>query len=299
MNDQADTLRRIMGKRKSTSSSSTGVNRAEVITVASGKGGVGKSSLVANIGSLLARDGLRVLLVDGDFGLANLDILLGVEPLATVEQVLEGSVGVREAVVGVEQNLWLLPASSGFVGARGWEPERKEELSQLFAEFPWEMDLVLMDLGAGIQENVTSLHSPIYHSLIVVTPEPTSITDAYGLIKVLRRESGVNHLYVIVNQVTDGREASGVFQKLNDVASRFLDVELEYVGHCLRDEKFVRSVMKRKTLIDLDGGAAAIPTLELLAKRLKSMVDVLGNDPALMPVSGAGFWRSLLGEVKA
>jgi flagellar biosynthesis protein FlhG len=300
--DQADTLRRLMQKRKSSSSGerTDGLARAQVLTVASGKGGVGKSSLVANLGALLARSGLRVLLVDGDFGLANLDILLGVQAQGSVEQVLDGTIGVREAVVGVEQNLWLLPASTGFAAARAWKDDSRERLISLFESFPWEMDLVIVDAGAGIQDNVLRLHSPLYRSLVVLTPEPTSFTDAYGLIKLLKRECAVNRVSVIVNQVTDGREGIATFQKLKDVADRFLDVRMEYLGHCVRDEKFVQAVMKRKTLLDLDSGTAAVQALELLAKRIRCEAgNPAGLNVVTVPKNAAGFWRTLLGEVKA
>jgi flagellar biosynthesis protein FlhG len=337
MSDQADTLRRLMQQKNSEPRAGRTDSKLtpRVMTVASGKGGVGKSCLVANLGTMLARQGLKVLLVDCDFGLANLDIILNVQPAATLEQVLQGEATLQEAVVGVEPGLWLIPSVSGVIDGllqsqnisktefRGADSSTRDRLAHLFSEFPWEMDLILLDVGAGIHQNVLSLHHTSFETTIVITPEPTSLTDAYGLIKVLKMQVGIRRAGVIVNQVADGREGSRVFQKLNDVANRFMDVQLEYIGHWQKDEKVTQSVLKRKILIDLDEGALSVPSLNLLTKRIQSLsqgidrnVDKqrLGpistasalrtgrfmDEPAqLAPGNTARFWRTLLGEVKA
>jgi flagellar biosynthesis protein FlhG len=295
-----------------------------IFTVASGKGGVGKSCLTANLGALLARSGLRVLLIDGDTGLANLDIILGLAPehRATLEQVIDGRARIQDAIVGVEPNLWLIPAASGLSEIRTSGPETRLRLLEIFEECPWEMDVILIDAGAGIGQNVLSLHSPAFESLIVLTPEPTSMTDAYSLIKLLRRHMGISRANVIVNQVTDGRQGLAIFQKLKEVAARFTDVELEYAGHCPRDEKITTSVMKRKILLDLDKDAPSVPCLELLAKRMlakcqeiqvretrvahgwgsltqDSVRNRFQDEPAqAAPGNTTKFWRTLLGEVR-
>ena len=314
--DQANTLRKIMQNRRGSPGTSGKSSGPRVVTVSSGKGGVGKSSFVANVGTKLAREGLKVLLVDGDLGLANLDIMLNVQATATLEDVLMGRALLQQSIVGVEQNLWLIPAASGFLSARYADQNTRNQLMALFENCPWEMDLILLDLGAGIQNNVLSMHNPTYLSTVMLTPEPTSFTDAFGLMKLLRREQGITNVSIIVNQVTDGREGQHIFQKLKDVASRFIDVQLDYLGHWQKDEKITQSVMKRKLLLDLDQGASSIPSLELLAKRLKSKcVDLSGHFSSnetlsnlrgesgfeLKPLTGniAGFWRTLLGEVKA
>lgn len=325
MSDQADTLRRLMSQRQvlgvSRGSSLEKVygNGPAVFTFASGKGGVGKSCLTANLGTVLARAGLRVLLVDGDMGLANLDILLGAQATATLEQVLDGECTIQQAIVGLEPNLWLIPASAGLMEVRTADVKTRKRFLSLLERCPWEMDVVLVDIGSGIQHNVLSMHHAGFESTVVLTPEPTSMTDAYSLIKILRRQIGLGRVNIIVNQVTDGREGVKVFQKLKDVAGRFVDVELDYLGHCQRDEKITQSVMKRKILLDLDSGAPSIPSLELLAKRIRAKCqgriaempqnsDVgrpltsgrFQDEPAQRaPGNTAGFWRTLLGEVNA
>jgi flagellar biosynthesis protein FlhG len=295
--DQADTLRRLMEERQSKvqntkprkyRSHDDGRPGPRVLTVASGKGGVGKSCFVANMGTMLARQGFKVLLVDCDFGLANLDIILNVQPSATLEQVLDGTATIQEAVVGVEPNLWLIPAVSGLMDGvlKTEDALNRERLLDLLERFPWEMDFILMDIGAGIQPNVLSLHHPTFESLVVITPEPTSLTDAYGLIKMLKRHVGITRANVIVNQVTDGREGVRVFQRLNDVAKRFIDVELEYIGHWQKDEKITEAVIKRKILLDLNEGALSVPSLKLLAKRVQSLGQNVDKS-RLGPISAA------------
>ena len=169
--DQANTLRRIMSNRKSSGPIGKSRQGPLVMTVASGKGGVGKSSFVANIGALLARQGIRTLLIDGDLGLANLDILLGVHASHTLEDVLNGTSPLQQAIVGIEPNLWLIPAASGFLEIREANEQTRNKLIHLFENCPWEIDLILVDVGAGIQENVVSLHNPTYLSAVVLTPE--------------------------------------------------------------------------------------------------------------------------------
>jgi flagellar biosynthesis protein FlhG len=210
------------------------------------------------------------MLVDGDFGLANLDIMLGVQPVATLEQVLAGEARLQDAVIGVEPNLWLVPAASGVMNVRQSDLPTRQKIARLFDNCPWEMDVIIMDVGAGIQSNVLSLHSPAFKSVIVLTPEPTSLTDAYGLIKTLRRNTAVAEFHVLVNQVTDAREAKATFQRLKDVADRFIDVRIEFLGHCERDEKITQAVMNRKILLDWNGSeSGAVRSLRSLAMNVQ------------------------------
>lgn len=247
------------------------------------------------------------MLVDGDFGLANLDILLGVQPGATLEQVLAGEASLQDAIVGVEPNLWLVPAASGLLEMKNAPESTRDRLASLFDQCPWEMDLILVDVGAGIQPNVLSLHSPVFRSLVMLTPEPTALMDAYGLIKLLNRHTAVSEFHIVVNQVTGEREARQVFQKFKDVADRFIDVRMEYLGCWNRDEKVKQAVMNRKILLDYESEADSISSLRSLAINLQTkfvaeyletrdstdLTDTLGS--SLVVGNTKRFWKTLFG----
>jgi flagellar biosynthesis protein FlhG len=301
MADQASTLRRLMLQKNAVEGgvdpirvASTRLRQpsaprqSRVISVASGKGGVGKSCLVATLGTWLARRGQRVLMIDGDFGLANLEILLNVQASATLEEVMRGDATIADAIIGVEPNLWLIPSASGLMAYREADLPTRQKIVTLLNDLPWSMDTVLIDGGAGVGDAVLNLHGMGHQSLVVVTPDPTSISDAYALIKQLRTRVGVSQIGVVVNFVTDGREAQGVFKHLQEVTTRFLDVRLEFVGHWERDEKVSQSVLRRKILLDLDSKARSIPSLNLLGKRIEER-----------PANSAEFWKTLFYEVRA
>ncbi|MBL7716710.1 MAG: P-loop NTPase [Bdellovibrionales bacterium] len=265
--DQADTLRRLMqfhGKKITPAPRL----RQPVYVFSSGKGGVGKSVCVSHLGAQLARQGLRVLLVDGDFGLANLDILLNIQPVATFEEVVSGQASMKEALIGVEPNLWLLPSGSGWLEARAWAPDFREKLVGLFEACPWEMDVILVDSGAGIHESVLSLHQHEVNSVVLLTPEPTAFADAYGLIKTLNRVKEIRDFKIVVNQVASEAEGEEIFNKFQGVCRKFLEVNLQFFGSICRDEKVTQAVMKRKILLDLDMRASAVQGLERISRRL-------------------------------
>jgi flagellar biosynthesis protein FlhG len=280
------------------------LSRTRVFTVASGKGGVGKSCFVANLGASIARQGQRVLLIDADVGLANLDILLNTEVTATLEQVLQGEANARDALVGIEPNLWLMPARSGLTQTTQWSISERLELADLLESLPWEIDVVLIDCGAGISDSVLRLHQPEFESLVVLTPDPTAIADAYGLIKMLQRERSVSEFKLAVNQVTDAQQAQNVFKKIKEIADRFIDTDLSYLGHIPRDEKMIQAVLRRKILLDLDSEAPAARCLDWIAKRLVGQIsEELDNEAnqglvRQMPGKSAQFWQTLLGEVR-
>lgn len=269
--DQASTLRTLMRARRAfsgggispqieTEQRSAGgsgiLQGARTITFSSGKGGVGKSTLAANLGALLARHGHKVLLVDGDFGLANLDLILGissglVSQSARLEEVIDGQARIQDAWVGVAPHLWLLPACSGL--GQSFEPrvDLESRLERLLAQLPWEMDFILIDAGAGQGENVQSLHLKRAESVIVLTPEPTAIADAYSLIKLLILQKRVGRFKILVNQVADARQALQAYHRLEGVVRRFLGVEIEFLGHVPRDERIAYSVMQKRLYVDL------------------------------------------------
>jgi flagellar biosynthesis protein FlhG len=269
--DQASTLRTLMRARRAFSGGGSPAGKvsgqgdlvgarmlrgARTLTFSSGKGGVGKSTLAANLGALLARQGHKVLLVDGDFGLANLDLILGISTSlasqgARLEEVIDGHARIQDAWVGVAPHLWLLPAASGLGQSFESRLDLEARLERLLTQMPWEMDFILIDAGAGQGENVQSLHLKSSESVIVLTPEPTSIADAYSLMKLLILQKRVCRFKILVNQVADARQALQAYHRLEGVVRRFLGVEIEFLGHVPRDERIAYSVMQKRLYVDL------------------------------------------------
>ncbi|MBI5444839.1 MAG: MinD/ParA family protein, partial [Deltaproteobacteria bacterium] len=211
-----------------------------VIAVTSGKGGVGKTSIVANLGTLLARRGLKVTLLDADFGLANIDILLNLSPAKNLGHLLRGEAAPSDVLVSAGQGLKVIPGASGIAALADLERPEREALLSSLAPLTAGADLVFVDTSAGIGRNVVELCAASTEVLLVTNPEPTSITDAYGLIKVLVGKRPNCTVRLLVNSVSGAREARSVFFKLDQVASRFLDRRISYVGPIERDDCFGR-----------------------------------------------------------
>lgn len=242
--------------------------RTHVIAVSSGKGGVGKTNVVANLAVALAKAGKRVLVLDADLGLGNLDVLLGLVPRYTIEHVLSGAHTLDEILLEGPAGIHVLPASSGVPHLTALTESQQlliqEQLEQLSAE----MDVLLIDTGAGISPNVTFFASSAHETIVVVSSEPTSLTDAYALIKVLARQYREHRFKVLVNQVKSPREATEVFRKLDMAADHFLHVAIDYVGYIPHDDYVPLAVMKQKAVSDLFPDAPAAQAFTRLAKQV-------------------------------
>jgi flagellar biosynthesis protein FlhG len=242
--------------------------RTHVIAVSSGKGGVGKSNVVANLAVALAKTGKRVLVLDADLGLGNLDVLLGLVPQHTIEHVLSGAHTLGEILLEGPAGIQVLPASSGVPHLTALTESQQlliqEQLEQLSAE----MDVLLIDTGAGISPNVTFFASSAHESIVVVSPEPTSLTDAYALIKVLARQYREHRFKVLVNQAKSPREATDVFRKLDMAADRFLHVAVDYVGYIPHDDYVPMAVRQQKAVSELFPDAPASQAFTKLAKQI-------------------------------
>lgn len=256
--DQADSLRqmaRSMNGRKRIQHQAQKADAAgrgvRVISVTSGKGGVGKSNVVANLAIALSQLGRRVLLIDADLGVGNIDVLLGLTPSFTLNHVLSGEKRLQDIIVAGPAGIKLVPAGSGvqeYTSLGHLERLRiLEELDQLEEEF----DVVIIDTEGGISENVTYFNTAAQEIVVVVSPEPTSITDVYALIKLLATRYDEHRFKVLVNMVRDSRDALEVFARLSHVTSRFLDISLDYLGCVYWDDSLVESVKKQRAVLDL------------------------------------------------
>jgi flagellar biosynthesis protein FlhG len=237
----------------------------QVIAVSSGKGGVGKSNVVTNLAVALTKLEKRVLILDADLGLGNLDVLLGLVPRHTIEDVLAGTHTLNDIVLKGPAGVHVLPASSGVPRLTALTEVQQLVIQEQLAQLSSEMDVLLIDTGAGISPNVTFFASAADETMIVVSPEPTSLTDAYALIKVLARQYRERRFKVLVNQAKSPREAAEVFGKLDVAVDHFLHVAVELVGAIPYDDYVHLAVMQQKALSELFPDAPAAQAFMRLA----------------------------------
>jgi flagellar biosynthesis protein FlhG len=285
--DQASSLRKIVRdnarKRGSTSSTKTKSSGGcpRVIAVTSGKGGVGKTNVVGNLALTMAQMGKRVLILDADLGLANIDIIFGMHPRFNIGHVLSGEKQLIDIIVEGPSGVRIIPAGSGFVNLTHLTNGQKLCLLSEFETLENSFDYVLIDTGAGISENVTYFNVAADECIIVVTPEPTSVTDAYAMIKVMSTQYGEKRLKLLMNMVRDENEAKAVFMNLIQVSDQYLGgVVLEYCGYLPLDEKVSAAVRQRKPFATLYPKAPSSVKLRQIARQLEEAprrIDANGN----------------------
>ena len=236
-----------------------------VIAVTGGKGGVGKTSVSVNLATGLANAGRRVVLLDGDLGLANVDVLLGLSPRYTLADVLSGERTLDEIMVTAKQGFKIVPAASGAADLANLSGAGHLGLVQAFSSIATRLDVLIIDTAAGIAPGVLQFSQAAQHVLVVVTDEPASITDAYALIKVLSRDYGVSRFRVVANMCRAAGEGENLFNKLERVTSRFLDVILEYAGDIPDDEHMRRAIRVQRPVLDAHPASAAGRAFKKLA----------------------------------
>ncbi len=230
-----------------------------VIAVSSGKGGVGKTFFSIHLAERAVRQGLKVLVLDADLGLANVDVMLGLSAKGSVKRVLDGEVPLSDMVLRTRQGFDVLPGGSGLYELTSLNAGQQQVMLDEMREAARDYDLVLIDTGAGIGDNVLYFVSAAESSLVVLTPDPTSLTDAYALIKVLSQQRDVRRFMVAVNQANEF-DGQLTFRRLMSVTDRYLDVHLDYVGH-MSSTPQVREAIQKQSL--LDPAAAPVATQEL------------------------------------
>ncbi|MEY8877715.1 MAG: MinD/ParA family protein [Leptothrix sp. (in: b-proteobacteria)] len=247
---------------------------ARILAVTSGKGGVGKTMVSANLAAALARRGERVLVVDADLGLANLDVVLNLQPRATLHDVFTGKIALDDAITRAPGDFDVLLAGSGLVEYSRLTPEMRDQLQQVLQAVRPRYDRVLLDTGAGISDVVLYAVSLADDVLVIATPEPTSLADAYATIKVLATTQGRRLMHVAVNQTQHLGEGRQVAQQLQAVIERFVPatdagaVKLAYVGEIPLDPSVRQAVQRRQLLGVSHPGCAAAIAIGQLAGRL-------------------------------
>ncbi len=217
---------------------------ARVVAIASGKGGVGKTNIAANFALALGRRGLRVLAVDADLGLANLDIVLGLAPGATSADVVSGAVAIEDALVPGPHDVWLLPGASGDFDAANLADVQRHELFSAIDTLDERFDTVVLDTGSGLGPSTLGFCAAAAETLLVVTADPTGLSDALATLRVLSHRHGVRDVKVAASLVGDHTEGLALFEKLEREALRSLDVRLEYLGAVPFDPHVGRAIMR-------------------------------------------------------
>ena len=244
------------------------IRPVQVIAVSGGKGGVGKSNISVNLSIALAQLQRRVILLDADLGLANVDVLLGLKAKQTLSDVLDGQYSLRDVLVPGPSGLKIVPAASGVQHMTMLGPKEHAGLINAFSELSDQVDVLVIDTAAGISDTVISFVRAAYEVLVVVCDEPSSVTDAYALIKVLNRDHGLQRFRVVANMTRSQREGQLMFNKLNAVCERFLEVTLQYVTHIPFDESVRKAVQKQKALLEFAPNAKASQALRELARQV-------------------------------
>jgi flagellar biosynthesis protein FlhG len=294
LQDQATQLRRLMQSRESpVAADAAPMSRlpretgrsARVIAIASGKGGVGKTNIAVNLALYIARQGRRVVLIDADLGTANIDVIMNVHSSFDLSHVIRRECSLDDAAVCVERCLHLVVGASGLSGIADLTTMQRQTVIDQLARLEAEADIVLLDCGAGISQNVLAFARAADELLVVTTPEPTALTDAYALIKVLSLSNCPPPMDLVVNQAASEAEGRIVAERVASVASRFLHTGLACRGQILHDPHVPQAVRQRIPFITRYPSCPASTCIAMLAERI-------GHSAMALPAR-TGFFQRL------
>ncbi|WP_163833155.1 MinD/ParA family protein [Spartinivicinus ruber] len=240
----------------------------QVVAVTGAKGGVGKTNVAVNLSIALAELGRRVMLLDADLGLANVDILLGLSPTRNMADVLEGRCDLKDIILPGPGGVRIIPASSGTQKMTELSSQEHAGMISAFSELSHQLDMLIIDTAAGISDTVISFVRAAQELIIVVTDEPTSITDAYAMIKLLHRDYGLLRFRIVANMVRSQQEGHNIFNKLVNVTDRFLEVALQYLGAIPWDEAVRKAVLRQRAVIDAYPRSKAAVAIRALAQKV-------------------------------
>ncbi len=222
---------------------------ASVVAITSGKGGVGKTNIATNLGLALAARNARVCVFDADTGLANINILLGIHPQFTLEHVLAGDMRLTDIILEVTGGLYVVPAASGIERCTDLSREKRKYLVDALVQLEKEFDYILVDTAAGIESGVLDFVASAQYRVVVITPEPTSLTDAFALLKMLSIRGGKRNLFALVNRVNDYKSSQKVFKRFQAAVEKYLKVDINYLGYLADDPALQEAVTQQTPVV--------------------------------------------------
>ncbi len=264
------------------------VKKTRTIAIASGKGGVGKSSMAVSIAIALARNEVSVTLLDADLGLANVNVILGIIPKYNLYHVIKGKKKLKEIVIEVPENIKIIAGASGFHQLANLDAKQRADFIEAVAELDSD-DYMIIDTGAGVSQNVLSFVLAADEVIVVTTPEPTAITDAYGIIKSIASQAPEKTIKLVVNRVQSVAEGRRVAQRVINIAGQFLNVKVENLGFIYEDVSVPKSVRNQKPFIVSYPKSKASVCVSLIAQRIINKETEEGKSSGL-----PGFFKRLL-----
>jgi flagellar biosynthesis protein FlhG len=264
--DQAEQLRKLVKQQEKPTPT------ARVITITSGKGGVGKSSTAVNLAIQLSRLGKRVIIFDADFGLANIEVMLGIRPQYNLADLMFRGKELTDIITEGPENIGFISGGSGIAELTRLTREQIIYLVQKLVQLDELADVIIVDTGAGISDSVLEFVSSSSEVLLIATPEPTSITDVYALLKSLRRKAdfstSTTKIRMVSNRIMSDREGQEIYDKLSVVVSKFLNIDFEYLGGIPQDKNMSQAIMQQKPAAILYPTATSTKAIITLAEKL-------------------------------
>jgi flagellar biosynthesis protein FlhG len=267
MIDQAEGLRRVVSPKP-----------VKVIAVSSGKGGVGKTNVSINLALSMAKQGKEVMLLDADLGLANIDVLLGLNTEYDLSHVMRGERTLEEIIVDGPSNIKVVPASTGKSDMANLDAAEQMGLVNAFSDLSCAVDVMIIDTGAGISDSVVKFCGASQDVIVVVHDEPASITDAYAFIKVMSRKHNVNRFHILANMTHDAREGRELFIKLSKATDRFLDVVLDFIGAVPFDGKLRKAIQQQRAVVDAYPHSPSSLAFKRITKQINNWPELSQTD---------------------
>lgn len=262
----------------------------KTVSITSGKGGVGKTSMTANLAHMLSERGNRVLIFDGDLGMANIDIFFGAKAKGSILEVMQGHKEINEIVTNVAPNIDLISGGSGAIEFNRFTPFERRALVDMVSSFEYQYDYLLIDTAPGISDNVLYLSAAAQETAVIITPDAASFADSYALIKVLHQQFKENRFNIVCNMVKDEAEGIVLYQRFTDVVHRFLNLSLDYWGSVPVDPLFRRAAREQRLVLRHDHAEDIRQNFGQIANRIETQLA-----PASTKAGMQFFWEQVVG----